>query len=116
MDASLKWAYPLIHSENRPTAFFCSGMSTARAVIYLAMEAGLRIPEDISVLAPGRMEDAICAYPYVTYISENFPVMATYALTMLQRRISNLHIPEKNILVDTKFVVMNTTGKYKGGK
>lgn len=116
MDNSLKWARKVILSENRPTACFCSGLVTARAVIYVAMEAGLRVPEDLSVLALGGEGDALNGYPFITTISENYPLLTSTAMMMLQRRISGLRIEEKNINIDTSFVVRGSTGPNKERK
>lgn len=58
MSAALEWAHNLIHSGNPPTAFFCSGISSARAAIYAALVAGLRIPEDVSVVGVGPLGTA----------------------------------------------------------
>ncbi len=116
MNNSLKWARQILHSKNRPTACFCSGLMTARAVIYVAMESGLRIPEDLSVLALGDEGDASNSYPFVTTISENYPLLTSTAMMMLQRRISGLSIEEKNINIDTGFVVRGSTGPNREGK
>ena len=116
MNNSLKWARQVLGSENRPTACFCSGLMTARAVIYVAMESGLRVPEDLSVLALGDAGDALNGYPFVTTISENYSRLTSTAMTMLQRRISGLCIEKKNLYIDTDFVVRGSTGPNRKGK
>ena len=111
MQNCVEFSRAVLRQTPRPTAFFCSGMYEARALIYAALELGLRVPRDLSIVAVGYSEDAETTYPAVTFLGHDFVQQLTQAMLLLQRRVAGQDLEAQDILVDTKLEVRNTTGR-----
>ena len=77
------WAKSLLGLKDRPTAIICSGMLSARGVVYQAERMGFRIPEDLSVIAIGTAQSAESALPLLSSVEINFQEMVSQGLYML---------------------------------
>ncbi|MBN1834741.1 MAG: LacI family DNA-binding transcriptional regulator [Spirochaetales bacterium] len=78
---------------NRPTAVFCLDDEIALRVYYVLQELGFRIPEDVSLLAPGDVLDyQQHYYPQITTMRINTTYMGKIVSQMIQNRIN--HRPE----------------------
>lgn len=58
----------ILASLPRPTAIFCANDPVALGAVYTAREAGLRVPEDISIMGAGNIEGPHHPNPYLTTI------------------------------------------------
>jgi LacI family transcriptional regulator len=67
----------------RPTAVFAQSDVTAYAVMKAAADAGLRIPEDVSVIGFDDVESAAQIHPPLTTIHQPFAEMGTRAAELL---------------------------------
>ena len=103
----------LLSLKEPPTAFFFSGMMPARALIYDAMRMGVRIPEDISVIAVGYEKHAEIAFPYVSIVAYDLPKTALAATQLLLRRIGKKKIFKPEIIVKSRLIQKETTSAAK---
>lgn len=85
---TVEWAASLLDAPQRPTAFICHGESLARAVIYAAMQAGLRVPQDLSVVSYGSALEAARRYPRLATIENDYAAITAQAMAMLQARLA----------------------------
>ncbi|MBS1368915.1 MAG: LacI family DNA-binding transcriptional regulator [Lentisphaeria bacterium] len=111
MQRCVERARAILRERPRPTAFFCSGMLEARAFIYAGLELGLTAPKDFSVVAVGGRLDAESGYPAITTLGNDYGQLVTQSMLLLQRRISGLEETPRDILVDTKLDIRNSSGK-----
>ena len=72
----------------RPTAVFAQSDVTAYAVMKSAADAGLRIPEDVSVIGFDDIESAAQIHPPLTTIHQPFAEMGTRAAELLMAAIN----------------------------
>lgn len=108
------WARQLFAETPRPTAFLCHDMRIARAVIFTAMEKGLRIPQDVSVIAHGTATDAEKALPFLSALEADYSELVGKALAMLRRRIAGKPVPAREIRVGARLVMRETVAAPRG--
>lgn len=70
-------------TAERPTAICCSGDWMACAVLQVAAELGLRVPQDVSVVGFANMTIAQFVYPPLTTIEQPFSDMGRLAVRRL---------------------------------
>lgn len=109
------WAKQILSQPDRPTAVICHGDTIARSVIYAAMEMGLSVPRDLSIVSWGSPWIAHRYLPALTTISVDYAEMAKRGMDMLEQRIDGLEIeqPEQRVtphLVDGDTLVALTGG------
>ncbi len=97
-------------SNGRPTAIVCSGRVFAYGAWQGIMEAGLRIPEDISIIGIGCEEDA---NPHLSTINVEVFKMAELAGEKVIDLLEHRNIPQKNIYFEP---VMINRGSCKSVK
>ena len=114
MQQCVEMSRAALHREPRPTAFFCCGMLEARSLIYAALEMGLIVPRDLSIIAVGYPVDAEDTYPAITSLGHDFEQQVTQAMLLLQRRIAGMESEAQDILVDTRLEIRNSTARYCG--
>jgi LacI family transcriptional regulator len=74
-------------ADQRPTAVFAHSDVTAYAVMTAAAEAGLRVPEDVSVIGFDDIESAAQIRPPLTTIQQPFIDMGKRAAELLLSEI-----------------------------
>lgn len=100
----------------RPTAVFCSGAIPGCAYISVANQLGIRIPEELSIVTVGVINDGSGSYPQLTSIENNFNGMYSAALFILQQLRNGRQPIQKEVWVDPMLVIQESTaapGKEK---
>jgi LacI family transcriptional regulator len=88
-------------SNDCPTAVVCSGRVFAYGAWQGIMEAGLRIPDDISIIGIGCEEDA---NPHLSTINVDVFKMAELAGETVINLLEHRNVPEKQIYFDTRLI------------
>ncbi len=81
--SGLDCARRLLHRRPRPTAIIASNDDMAAAVIAVAHEMGLHVPEEISVVGFDDAPIAQVVWPALTTVRQPIPLMAEAATDML---------------------------------
>jgi LacI family transcriptional regulator len=95
----------LLSLDDRPTAIFASNDMSAMGVYRAAQEAGLRVPEDLSVVGFDNLPETACLVPALTTIDQFLTEMGTIAVDMIVKLIhgdileSNLRKIATNLVV-----------------
>lgn len=91
-----KW---LQSGEQRPTAFLAYNEETAITAVSVFQEAGIRIPEDISIISFNDTPLSILIEPPLTSINAHLESMGRVAVKLLKERLEDhQHIPYKVVL------------------
>jgi LacI family transcriptional regulator len=77
----------LLSLDNPPTAIFASNDMSAMGAYQAAEEAGLRIPEDLSVVGFDDLREAVFLNPALTTVSQFVPDMGYIATQMVVRLV-----------------------------
>lgn len=98
--------------QELPTAFVCNSDLTASRMVKSLLEAGYRVPEDVSLvgyddwLFPG-----LCDVPVTTY-SVNMPQMAETGIDMLVRRIGGDDSRCNMKIIEGEIVIRGSVSRY----
>jgi len=99
----------LINSEDGPTAIICQWDYTAIKLIKFLYEKGIKVPEDISIIASGNTEMAELFIPALTTLDLNIDYSCKVAIALLLKRISNPDKPYENITINSILVERDST-------
>ncbi len=101
---------------DRPTAVLCSNDMTAIGVQHALFEAGLKVPDDLSIIGFDDIHLAEYTIPPLTTVRMSCKDLALRAVNLLMEQLqpvpgrSNVSHPK----IDTKLVVRQTTGLPRG--
>lgn len=100
----------LLASDTRPTAVFAGNDQMALGIMHSIHEAGLRIPEDISVVGFDDIDEAKAYWPALTTVHQNFDEVGHRATDLLLALIDGQGSERQKHLVQTHLVVRDSTG------
>jgi LacI family transcriptional regulator len=98
----------LLKQANRPSAIFASNDVMALGAMDAIREAGLNIPDDISVVGFDDVPEAVSAYPKLTTVHQPLGEMGRVGVKLLMEQIENPDTPPKSITLATRLVVRDS--------
>jgi len=98
----------LLNLDHPPTAIFASNDQTAMGVYLAAKDAGLRIPEDLSVIGFDNLRESVYLEPSLTTIDQFISKMGTVAVEMLVQLINGEVLENDLHKFQTKLVVRDS--------
>jgi DNA-binding LacI/PurR family transcriptional regulator len=98
----------LLACPNPPSAVFCSNDDMAIGAIKAIQEAGLKVPEDISVVGFDDTIRATMIYPSLTTIKQPLLTMGMTAANLVRRLIDGENVEPTNIVLDTELVIRDS--------
>ncbi|MCM2294027.1 LacI family DNA-binding transcriptional regulator [Allorhizobium sp. BGMRC 0089] len=108
-------AAKIVAMKDRPTAVFCASDQIAYGLISGLNAAGLRVPDDISVVGFDDIELSEFYIPSLTTIRQNRPELGRRAartlLTLIEDEPVSLSLPQTPVeLIDVELIVRQSTG------
>jgi len=101
-------------SASRPaTAVMCSNDMTAIGVLHKVYRAGLRVPDDLSVIGFDDIHITRVTIPPLTTIQMSRTELARGAVNALRAHVEST-TPHREYRIDTKLVVRESTGYPPG--
>jgi LacI family transcriptional regulator len=95
----------------RPTAFFCANNFIAFGAIRALHEAGLRVPDDVSVVAFDDLPEEWVSEPFLTVASQPAYEIGHRAARLLLDQISGDHEPHgESIVLPFELIVRRSSG------
>lgn len=107
-------AIELVTMEGRPTAIFASNDLTAFGVIDAARDAGLKVPEDLSVIGFDDIPGASYSNPPLTTVRQPLLEMGRLATRMLFERIADPKLDVRRIEMPTELKIRATCRSIHG--
>jgi DNA-binding LacI/PurR family transcriptional regulator len=104
----------LLKSKPLPTAVMCSNDMTAIGVLHKLYRAGLRVPDDLSVIGFDDIHIAQVTIPPLTTIQMSCFELARAAVTALRAHVEEGGDPKRNYKINTHLVVRESTGFPRG--
>lgn len=104
----------LIKSGHPFTAVLCFNDVSAMGTIRALHEAGLRVPDDVSVLGFDDIQSAAYQVPSLTTIRQPLQKMGSTAAQLLLKKLIGEPIPE-SIMVEPELVVRESTAPARSG-
>jgi LacI family transcriptional regulator len=87
-ESGMSCASALLHRPERPTAIFCANDEMACGVLHAAREAGLRVPEDLSVVGFDDFQVATRVFPTLTTLHSPIRAIGSLAARKLFERVT----------------------------
>ncbi len=109
LDATRESARIMLSGESRPTAIFAANDLSAIAVIDVAHELGLRVPDDLSVIGFDDVPEATRRTLPLTTIQQPMRRLGAVAADMVFTLLSGREIDEMHVILPTRLVVRATT-------
>jgi DNA-binding LacI/PurR family transcriptional regulator len=110
MEGGIEAMGSLLKSRHRPTAVMCSNDMTAIGVLHKLYRAGLRVPDDLSVIGFDDIQIAQVTIPPLTTIQMSCFELARAAVTALRAHVEEGGEPKRNYKIPTHLVVRESTG------
>jgi LacI family transcriptional regulator len=104
----------LLKSGHLPSAVMCSNDMTAIGVLHKLYRAGLRVPDDLSVIGFDDIHIAQVTIPPLTTIQMSCFELARAAVTALRAHVEEGGEPKRSYKINTHLVVRESTGYPKG--
>jgi DNA-binding LacI/PurR family transcriptional regulator len=99
----------LLARQARSTALFCANDRMAIGAIRAAIEGGMRVPEDLSVVGLDDLEVAPYQNPPLTTVRQSFAELATRAVQLLLDILAEREPVETQIVLAPTLVVRQST-------
>jgi LacI family transcriptional regulator len=104
------------NATRMPTAIMCSNDMTAIGVLHKLYRAGLRVPDDISVIGFDDIHIAEVTIPPLTTVQMSRFELARAAVAALRAHIEDANdpVPKRDYRIQTDLVVRKSTGYPRG--
>lgn len=99
----------LLECRPLPTAFFVANDRMAIGAIAALHQAGLRVPEDVSIVGLDDIEVAAYELPPLTTVRQPFAELATQAVQLLLKLLAGEQPTQTQILIDPVLVERHST-------
>ena len=104
-------AHKVVEAEGRPTAIFAVNNFLAYGALREFERAGIRVPEDIAVVAFDDLPEALLQFPFLTMVAQPAYEMGRMGIELLQERLAKEPRKEaKEILLPCNLVVRKSSG------
>lgn len=108
-------ACALLSSSHPPTALIAGGLAMLPGILRAVSRHGLRIPEDVSVIAGGDSDLAALATPKVTAIRWSAAQQGQIAVELLLNRLQNGYTGQaQRALLPTEFIIRESCAPVRG--
>ena len=114
MEGGMAAMEQLLKSKHMPTAVMCSNDMTAIGVLHKIYQAGLRVPDDLSVIGFDDIHIARVTIPPLTTIQMSCFELARAAVTALCAHVEDGREPKRNYKIPTRLIVRESTGFPRG--
>jgi LacI family transcriptional regulator len=104
-EMALLCARVLLGMENPPTAIFASNDMSAVGVYQAAKEAGVRIPEDLSVIGFDNLPESACLNPALTTIDQFVAEMGGLAIEMVVNLLKGKVLENNLNIIQSQLVI-----------
>jgi LacI family transcriptional regulator len=111
-ESGRKMALQALGASYRPTALFAANNFIAVGALQAIHESGLRVPEDISVVAVDDIPPTYTPNPFLTVVTQPAREMGQQAAKLLLDRIDGRNqSPPQQIIMPTEMILRSSSGK-----
>lgn len=103
----------LLQMKNPPTAIFSLTDVTAVGVMHAAMDMGLRIPEDLSLIGYDDLPIASYIVPQLTTVRQPLLEMAKMSVHFLMKSLEDPEVESERAVLPTELIVRGSTAALK---
>ena len=107
-------AAEMLRLAKRPTAFFCIADQIALGCVAAVRDAGLTVPDEVSVVGYDNLQFLEYLYPALTSVDHQAAEQGRLMATRLLERIENPSLPFETIPIHPHLVVRSSTAPRRG--
>lgn len=112
-----KWAEEMLKNPDRPTAFLCTNDFAALGILRGAINSGLKVPEDLSIVGFDDIEPSRLVTPSLTSVrvqkEEIGRVSVRELLISMKNGIKSIGTPQCRMRISPVLIERESTGKVK---
>lgn len=105
----------LLDLPERPSCVICINDSVTPGALHQITLRGLRVPEDLSVLAIGSGGTLDLFQPHLTFIDTSVKQIGQTAARMLIELLEKGSIAERHVVVPSELIIRDSTGPWREG-
>ncbi|NLF06028.1 MAG: LacI family transcriptional regulator [Actinomycetales bacterium] len=105
----------LLTLDDRPTAVFAANDITAIRTMKVAVDLGLRVPADLSVVGFDNVPESVLADPPLTTIAQPLHEMGAEAFRLLLALLQDRGEPDTHVRLPTEFIERRSTQRPAAG-
>lgn len=110
IDDGYQAAGKLLKLEPRPTAIIAINDLLAMSTIRAAVDLGLKVPDDLSVVGYDDIPQAKYLVPRLTTVTKDAYTAGKRAFEILMLRMQNSELPRQIVQMPTKLIIRESTG------
>nr|BFF12845.1 hypothetical protein GCM10025699_41480 [Microbacterium flavescens] len=110
LTAARQAARSLLTQADRPTAVFATNDLSAIALLRTALDLGLRVPDDLSIVGFDDIPEASRESPPLTTVQQPMQRLGSVAAGMLFAMLDGGEPTDPEVRLPTRLVVRGTTG------
>ncbi|GEM_PF-743941 len=95
----------LYASTNRPTAIFAWNDTVALGILKTALEIGVKIPEDISIISADGIYETSFSSPPLTTVSLNLEALGSSAVVLLKKFVETSSYRADEVTVEPRLII-----------
>jgi DNA-binding LacI/PurR family transcriptional regulator len=99
----------LLALKPRPTAVFATNDPSAIGAIQACRDAGLRVPEDMSVVGAGAVEGPLTPLPFLTTVDWSRESLGSEAAELLLAAMDKNPTPAREFIAAPRLVIRRST-------
>ncbi|MGG1877565.1 LacI family DNA-binding transcriptional regulator [Paenibacillus cisolokensis] len=103
----------LLADENRPTALFCCNDLLAVGALQAAREAGVRVPEQLSIVSFDNTILAAVTDPPLTSVAQPMEQLGAMAVNLLVKELEEKPSDKQRIVLQTELIVRESTAGWR---
>jgi LacI family transcriptional regulator len=105
IETAVGCTHALLSLDDPPTAIFASNDMSAMGVYQAAREAGVRIPEDLSVIGFDNLQESAYLKPALTTVDQFISEMGTLAVEMIVKLVNGETLEDPLRKIQTQLVI-----------
>jgi len=109
-DEGRRAATRLLAGPDRPTALVCFNDKVAVGALHAASDAGLRVPDDLSITGFDDSDLSVAAAPALTTVRQPLAEMGRVAVARLLRLVERERVDSLHVQLGTRLIVRESTG------
>ena len=113
VDAGYRCARILLKLPDRPSAIMAANDDTAVGALQAAADAGIAVPEELSIIGFDNVPAAAVAKPALTTVDQSIELMGYTATKLLMDMLQGREITEQLVKIPTKLVIRDSCAAVK---
>jgi LacI family transcriptional regulator len=100
--------------DPRPTALFAANNFIAIGVQHALADAGLRIPDDVALVAFDDLPPAMVTFPFLTVVAQPAEAIGRRSVGVLLERLADPDRPAQDVVLPADLVIRRSSGDPVG--